>query len=66
MLRTMAVSVANACWAMLMFCAGVDNQSSNNIFSAAEAHGHHTPAAAMNDPASDAAADVRFYCGDDN
>lgn len=69
MLRTIAVSLANACWAMLMFCAGGDNQTSSTILAVTSeaAHGDHTnPAAAMNDPASDAAAALRFYSGNGN
>ena len=67
MLRAMAVSLANACWAMLMFCVGGNDQTSNTILTVTSdtAHGDPTtPTAAINDRASDAAAALRFYCGD--
>jgi len=67
MLRAMAIGLANACWAMLMFCAGGDDQTSNTILTVTSdpAHGDPTtPTAAINDRASDAAAALRFYCGD--
>ena len=66
MLRAIAVSLANACWAMLMFCAKGDDQTSNTILTVTSdtAHGDQTtPTAAINDRASDAAAAHRFYCG---
>jgi hypothetical protein len=65
MLRTMAVSLANACWAMLMFCAGADNQTSSTILVVASdaTQGDLALTAPTSDPASDAAAALRFYGG---
>ena len=64
MLRTMAESVANACWAMLMFWVGVDSQTSNTIIAVASDSGHENGmGASMDDPAGDAAAALSFYGG---
>ena len=66
MLRAMAVSLANACWAMLMFCAGGDDQTSHTILTVTSDTAHDdqtTPTAAISDPADHAAAALRFYCG---
>jgi len=63
MLRAMAIGLANACWAMLMFCAGGDDQTSNTILTVTSHGDQTTPTAAINDRASDAAAALRFYCG---
>jgi len=64
MLRMMATNVANACWAMLMYCAGMDAQTSNTVI--AVATGSNQPDGMVNvadDPAGNAAAALQFYGG---